>query len=162
MTAEHTADPAAPDTIVLIHGLWVTPRSWEKWVEHYQERGYRVLAPAYPGLEVEVEALNEDPSPIEALTIPGVVEHYESIIGELERPPILMGHSMGGLIVQILLDHGYGAAGVAIDSVAPEGVRRVALAQTRAAFPCSGTPPTATGLSASPPSSSTTPSPTPS
>jgi pimeloyl-ACP methyl ester carboxylesterase len=135
MTAENTADAGAPDTIVLIHGLWVTPRSWEKWVERYEGRGYRVLTPAYPGLEVEVEALNEDPSPIEALTIPGVVEHYEGIIGELEKPPILMGHSMGGLIVQILLDHGYGAAGVAIDSVPPEGVRRVPLSQTRAAFP---------------------------
>ena len=117
MTTENTPDPAAPDTIVLIHGLWVTPRSWEKWVEHYENKGYRVLAPAYPGFEVEVEALNEDPSPIEALTIPGVVEHYEGIIGELDKPPILMGHSMGGLIVQILLDHGYGAVGVAIDSV---------------------------------------------
>jgi pimeloyl-ACP methyl ester carboxylesterase len=135
VTAENTADLSAPDTIVLIHGLWMTPRSWEKWIEHYEERGYRVLAPAYPGLEVEVEALNEDASPIEALTIPAVVEHYEGIVGELDKPPILMGHSMGGLIVQILLDHGYGAAGVAIDSVAPEGVRRVPLAQTRAAFP---------------------------
>ena len=86
MTAENTADPSAPDTIVLIHGLWVTPRSWEHWIEHYEARGYRVLAPAYPGLEVEVEALNEDPSPIEALTIPGVVEHLESIVGELESP----------------------------------------------------------------------------
>src|ERR687889_1909696 len=136
MTAQNnTPDPGAPDTIVLIHGLWVTPRSWEHWIEHYEGRGYRVLAPAYPALEVEVEALNEDHSPIEALTIPGVVEHYEGIIGELEKPPILMGHSMGTLIVQILLDHGYGAVGVAIDSVAPEGVRRVPLAQTRAAFP---------------------------
>jgi pimeloyl-ACP methyl ester carboxylesterase len=49
MTAENTPAPAGPDTIVLIHGLWVTPRSWEKWVERYQGRGYRVLAPAYPG-----------------------------------------------------------------------------------------------------------------
>jgi pimeloyl-ACP methyl ester carboxylesterase len=135
MTDNGTPAPTSPDTIVLIHGLWMTPRSWEKWIEHYEERGYRVLAPAYPGLEVEVEALNEDASPIEALTIPAVVEHYEGIVGELEKPPILMGHSMGGLIVQILLDHGYGAAGVAIDSVAPEGVRRVPLAQIRAAFP---------------------------
>src|ERR687889_935858 len=119
MTAQNnTPDPGAPDTIVLIHGLWVTPRSWEHWIERYEGRGYRVLAPAYPGLQVEVEALNEDPSPIEALTIPAVVEHYEGIIGELEKPPILMGHSMGTLIVQILLDHGYGAAGVAIDTVA--------------------------------------------
>ena len=113
----------------------MTPRSWEHWIEHYEGRGYRVLAPAYPGLEVEVEALREDPSPIAALTVPAVVEHYERIIGELDSPPIIMGHSMGGLLTQILLDHGYGAAGVAIDSAPPEGVRRVPLAQSRAAFP---------------------------
>src|ERR671918_677638 len=135
MTTENTADPAAPDTIVLIHGLWVTPRSWEHWIEHYENKGYRVLAPAYPGFEVEVEALNEDPSPIEALTIPGVVEHLEGIVGELENPPIIMGHSAGGLIVQILLDHGYGAAGVAIDSAPAEGVRVTPVSQIRVFFP---------------------------
>ena len=136
MTAEsNTPDPGAPDTIVLIHGLWVTPRSWERWVEHYTERGYRVLAPAYPGLEVEVEALREDPSPIEALTVPGTVEHFEGIVRELESPPIIMGHSFGGLLVQILLDHGYGAAGVAIDSVPAEGVKVVPVSQIRASFP---------------------------
>src|SRR5215212_2920242 len=121
-TENNTPDPGAPDTIVLIHVLWVTPRSWEHWIERYEGRGYRVLAPAYPGLEVEVEALNEDPSPIEALTIPGVVEHLESIVGELENPPIIMGHSAGGLFTQILLDHGYGAVGVVIDSAPAEGV----------------------------------------
>src|SRR6476619_2374193 len=113
------------DTVVLIHGLWMTPRCWEHWIPLYTERGFRVLAPAYPGLEVEVEALREDPSPIEALTLPAVVEHYERIIGELDEPPLLIGHSQGGLIVQILLDHGFGAAGVAIDSVPPEGVRKL-------------------------------------
>ena len=94
-----------------------------------------MLAPAYPGLEVEVEALREDPSPIEALTVPAIVEHLENIIGELESPPILMGHSMGGLLVQILLDHGYGAAGVAIDSVPAEGIKVVPVSQIRALFP---------------------------
>src|SRR5829696_2815050 len=162
MTTENTPDSAAPDTIVLVHGLWVTLRSWEHWIEHYEGRGYRVLAPAYPGLEVEVEALREDPSPIAALTVPAVVEHYERIIGELDSPPIIMGHSMGGLRTQILLDHGYGAAGVAIDSAPPEGVRRVPLAQSRAAFPVLRNLQTATGQSALPPSSSTTASPTPS
>src|ERR687893_994524 len=136
MTAgNNTPDPGAPDTIVLIHGLWVTPRSWEHWIERYEGRGYRVLAPPYPGLEVEVEALNEDPSPIEALTVPAVVEHYERIIGELDRPPIIMGHSFGGLLTQILLDHGYGAAGVAIDSVPAEGVKVVPVSQIRSLFP---------------------------
>ena len=50
----------APNTIVLIHGFWVTPRSWEHWKQHYEAKGYSVLAPAYPGFEVEVEALRAD------------------------------------------------------------------------------------------------------
>ena len=135
MTDNGTPQPTAPDTIVLIHGLWVTPRSWEKWVERYEGKGYRVLAPAYPSLEVEVEALREDPSPIEALTVPAIVEHYEGIVGELESPPIIMGHSAGGLFTQILLDHGYWAAGVAIDSVPAEGIRVTPVSQIRSLFP---------------------------
>ena len=54
----------APDTIVLVHGLWMTPRSWQHWVDHYEQRGFTVLAPAYPGFEIEVEALRADPSVI--------------------------------------------------------------------------------------------------
>jgi pimeloyl-ACP methyl ester carboxylesterase len=125
----------APDTIVLLHGFWVTPRSWEHWIDHYQARGFRVLAPAYPGFEVEVEALNADPSPIEALTVPAIVEHFESVIGELESPPIVMGHSAGGAFTQIVLDHGFGAAGVAINSAPTEGVAVVPLSQIKASFP---------------------------
>jgi pimeloyl-ACP methyl ester carboxylesterase len=135
VTAENATDAPAPDTIVLIHGLWMTPRSWEKWVERYEGKGYRVLAPAYPGFEVEVEALREDPSPIEALTVPPIVEDLENTVGELSSPPIIMGHSMGGLLTQILLDHGYGAAGVAIDSVPSEGIKVVPVSQIRALFP---------------------------
>jgi hypothetical protein len=58
-----------PDTIVLIHGFWVTPRSWEDWIAHYEQKGFTVLAPAYPGFEVEVEALNTDATPIEKVTV---------------------------------------------------------------------------------------------
>ena len=135
MTAENTPNPAAPDTIVLIHGLWMTPRSWEHWIDHYQARGFRVLAPAYPGFEVEVEALNADPSPIEALTVPAIVDHFEAVIGELDSPPIVMGHSAGGAFTQIVLDHGFGAAGVAINSAPTEGVAVVPLSQIKASFP---------------------------
>ena len=67
-------------------------------------------------------ANSEDPSPIEALSVPAIVEDYEDIIDELGSPPIIMGHSAGGLLTQILLDHGYGAAVVTIDSVPAEGV----------------------------------------
>src|SRR3954462_15348957 len=114
-------DVSTPDTIVLIHGFWVTPRSWEDWVRHDEARGDRVLAPAYPSFEVEVEALNADPAPIEAVTVPQIIDHLESVVGELDRPPILMGHSAGGVFTQVLLDHGFGAAGVAINSAPTRG-----------------------------------------
>jgi pimeloyl-ACP methyl ester carboxylesterase len=124
-----------PGTIVLIHGFWVTPRSWEDWIAHYEKRGYRVLAPAYPGFEVEVEALNADPTPIEQLTVPAIIEHLESVVGELDSPPILMGHSAGGVFTQLLMDRGYGAAGVAINSAPTEGVKVVPLSQIKSTFP---------------------------
>jgi pimeloyl-ACP methyl ester carboxylesterase len=130
-----SANGSTPDTIVLVHGFWVTPRSWEHWIKRYESRGYRVLAPAYPGFEVEVEALNADPSPIEVVTVPQIVEKLEGIVRELSSPPILIGHSAGGVFTQILLDHGYGAAGVAINSAPTEGVKRVPLSQIRATFP---------------------------
>ena len=126
---------AAPDTIVLIHGFWVTPRSWEHWVEHYENRGFKVLAPAYPGFEVEVEALNADTSPIEALTVPAIIGKLESVVGHLDKPPVLMGHSAGGAFMQILLDHGFGAAGVAINSAPTEGVPVVPFSQIKSTFP---------------------------
>jgi pimeloyl-ACP methyl ester carboxylesterase len=129
------AHATAPDTIVLIHGFWVTPRSWENWISYYETRGYRVLAPAYPGFEVEVEALNQDPSPIEAVTVPQIIEHLEAVVGELDSPPILIGHSAGGVFTQILLDHGFGAAGVAINSAPTEGVKVVPLSQIKSTFP---------------------------
>ena len=130
-----TAPASTPDTIVLVHGFWVTPRSWENWIAHYEQRGFRVLAPAYPGFEVEVEALNADPAPIEAVTVPQIIEHLEDVVRGLEAPPVLIGHSAGGVFVQILLDHGLGAAGVAINSAPTEGVAVVPLSQIRAAFP---------------------------
>jgi len=68
-----------PDTIVLIHGFWVTPRSWEEWISHYEGRGYTVIAPAYPGFEVEVEALNADPAPVVALRVSAIIDRLESL-----------------------------------------------------------------------------------
>ena len=125
----------APDTIVLIHGFWMTPRSWEHWITHYERKGFKVLAPAYPGFDVEVEALNADPSPIAAVTVRGIIERLEGIVRNLDKPPILIGHSAGGVMTQILLDHGYGACGVALNSAPTEGVLVAPLSQLRSTFP---------------------------
>jgi pimeloyl-ACP methyl ester carboxylesterase len=130
-----SSDATGPDTIVLVHGFWVTPRSWEHWRTHYEAKGYTVIAPAYPGYEVEVEALNADPSPIVDVTVPQIVRRFEDVIDALDAPPILIGHSAGGAFTQILLDHGRGAAGVAINSAPTEGVPVTPLSQIKATFP---------------------------
>jgi len=126
--------PSVPDTIVLVHGFWVTPRSWEGWKAHYEARGFRVLTPAYPGFEVEVEALNADPAPIARVTLPQIVDHLAQVIGALETPPIVIGHSAGGAVTQLLLDRGYGAVGVALNSAPTEGVRVLPLSQLRSTW----------------------------
>ena len=114
--------PATPDTILLIHGFWMTPRSWEHWKERYESRGYTVLAPAWPGMEVEVEALNADPDQIAGLDIEQIVDHYDKIIRNLDRPPVIMGHSFGGAFTQILLDRGLGVVGVGVSSATVKGI----------------------------------------
>src|SRR4026207_672796 len=116
-----------PDTIVLIHGFWVTPRSWEDWKARYESAGYRVLTPAYPGFEVEVEALNADPTPIAGPPVPAIMEHLESVVSPIEPAPILMGHSAGGVFTQLLMDRGFGAVGGAVKSAPTGGVQRAAL-----------------------------------
>ena len=124
-----------PNTIVLIHGFWVTPRSWEHWKTHYEAKGFTVLTPAYPGFDVEVEALRADPTPIEQLEVSDIIGMLEELIGGLDRPPIIMGHSAGGAFTQILLDHGHGAAGVVINSAPTEGVKVIPLSQIRSSYP---------------------------
>jgi pimeloyl-ACP methyl ester carboxylesterase len=125
----------AKPPIVLIHGLWMTPLSWEKWVERYSARGHEVLAPAWPGLDRDPKALREDPSGLEHLGVTEIVEHYEALIGDLAGAPIVMGHSFGGLFTQLLLDRGHGVAGVAIDSAAAKGVFTLPASELRSAFP---------------------------
>lgn len=132
---EAATDAAAPDTVVFIHGLWMTPRSWEKWTERYEARGYKTIAPAWPGMEGEVEALNADPFPIADLDIDQIVDHYTRIIGELDKPPIIMGHSLGGTVLQVLLDRGLGAAGVGIAPGTVKGVPDLPLSTLRATLP---------------------------
>ncbi len=147
------SDPTAPDpsptdpqpdpdptTIVLVHGLWMTPRSWEHWVAHYEAKGHRVIAPPYPGFEIEVEALRANPDLIANLTVPETVAHLATVIEGLDEPPIIMGHSFGGTLTQLLLARGLGSAAVVIDSAPTEGVRVNPLSQARSLFPALKSP----------------------
>jgi pimeloyl-ACP methyl ester carboxylesterase len=125
----------APDTVVLIHGLWLTARSWEHWIHRYESVGYRVLAPNWPGMAPEVEALNADPTLVATLTVEHIVDRCEEIVLELQRPPIIMGHSLGGTFAQILLDQGLGAAGIGVASPAVGHVRDIPLTTIKVVSP---------------------------
>jgi pimeloyl-ACP methyl ester carboxylesterase len=109
-------------TIVLIPGLWMTALCWELWVKHYSEKGYRVVAKSWPGMQGSIEQLRRDPSSFASLGLRDVVDHYEQIIREIETPPVIIGHGFGGLVTQILLDRGWGATGAAIASAPAKGV----------------------------------------
>ena len=134
-----TEAPTAPP-IVLIHGLWLTPRSWEGWKERFESRGRIVHAPAWPRMQGDVEDLRRDPSALNGLGVKEIVDHYETFIRALDRPPVIMGHSFGGLVTILLLDRGLGAAGVAISPAPVKGVLRLPPAQLKAAFPVLGNP----------------------
>lgn len=128
-------ETAANAPIVLIHGLWMTPLSWERWVQRYSERGHEVLAPAWPGMDGDIDELRANPERIENLGVEDVVDHYDEIIRGLDRPPIIIGHSFGGAFTEILLDRGLGAAGVAIDAAAVRGVTKLPFSTLKSAFP---------------------------
>lgn len=117
-----TSTISSSKTILLVHGLWVTPRSWEKFQKHYESLGHRVLAPAWPGIQGEVEDMQRDPSSFNNIGIQQVLDHCTAAIKSLPEKPIIIGHSYGGLITQLLMDRGLGSAGVAIDSVPPKGI----------------------------------------
>ena len=109
-------------TVVFIHGGWVTARCWAPFVSYFEARGFPCLAPAWPGKDRPLEEIRRDPSPLAGLGIAAIVDHYAAIVRSLDEPPILVGHSFGGLFVQLLVDRGLGAAGIAIDSAPPAGI----------------------------------------
>jgi pimeloyl-ACP methyl ester carboxylesterase len=129
------SEPAGAETVFLIHGMWMTALSWEHWAERYRSQGHTVVAHSWRGLDKEPEQLRRDPTPLRNLSITEVVDSYEKLIREVDRPPIIIGHSFGGLITQLLLDRGLGSAGVALDTAAPKGVLRLPLSTLRAAWP---------------------------
>jgi pimeloyl-ACP methyl ester carboxylesterase len=122
-------------TIVLIHGLWMTPLSWQGWKERFESQGQNVLAPGWPGVDDRsVEEIRQDPSALEDLGIGEIADHYDAIVRGLDEPPIIMGHSFGGLVMQILLDRGLGSAGVGVAASPFRGILGLPYSTVRVAL----------------------------
>lgn len=112
-------------TILFVTGAFVTNRGWQTWQEYFENKGYTTYAPAWPHKEGDPETLrNMQPNDKELadLTLSEVIDHYARFARSLPEKPIAIGHSLGGLITQILVNRDLVAAGVAIHSVPPQGV----------------------------------------
>jgi non-heme chloroperoxidase len=126
--------------VVFIHGLWLHSTSWQPWAEMFRAAGYEPILPEWPGVPDTVAGAREHPESQAGVGIDQVIEHHADIVRSLSAPPVLIGHSFGGLVVQALLNSGLGRAGVAIDPAPIRGVLRLPAAQLRSALPVLGNP----------------------
>ena len=125
-------------TVVLVHGLWMTPLAWEHWVERYEARGHTVLTPGYPGIgqgEAGLQALRENPDIVAGIGVREVMDYLTKYIGKLDTSPVIMGHSFGGTFAQLLIGNGLGSAGVSIDGAGVKGITARPVSELRSTFP---------------------------
>ena len=121
--------------LMLVHGAWLSARSWENFADYFRDRGFTVSAPEWPRKHGDVEQLREATEELEGLGLTEIADHYGNQIKSLEEPPVLIGHSFGGLIVELLLDRGLGRAGVAMSPAPPKGILVLPFSSLKAAAP---------------------------
>src|SRR5579871_6161914 len=122
-------------TIVFIHGLWIHSSAWQPWMDFFQQHGYATLNPAWPGDGDTVEASRANPEAIANRGVSEVADSYVKVIATLDQPPIVIGHSFGGLLTQIILGRGIAAAGVAIDPAPMKGVWQLPFSALKSSLP---------------------------
>jgi pimeloyl-ACP methyl ester carboxylesterase len=121
--------------LMLVHGAWLSARSWENFADYFTKQGFDVSTPEWPRKRGDVEQLREDADELKGLGLDEIVEHHEQLIRELDQPPVLVGHSYGGLVVELLLDRGLGRAGVAISPAPPKGILVLPFSTLKTASP---------------------------
>ncbi|TRZ43562.1 alpha/beta hydrolase [Robertkochia solimangrovi] len=116
--------PILAKNILLISGAFHHASYWEDWKTFFSVRGYKVLTPSWPFRNVDSETLrSRHPDPLTAsVRLNTLIDFYGGIIEELSEPPILIGHSLGGLLVQLLQQRYTIAAGVIMNSIPPKGI----------------------------------------
>jgi pimeloyl-ACP methyl ester carboxylesterase len=120
---------------VFVHGLWLLPSSWDRWAEVFDEAGYAALAPGWPDDPETVAEANANPDTFANKTVGDVADHFAEVIGKLDRKPVVIGHSFGGLLAQILAGRGLSTATVAIDPAPFRGVLPLPVSALRSASP---------------------------
>ncbi len=121
--------------VVFVHGLWLLSSSWDRWMKLFEEAGFAALAPGWPDDPDTVEEANANPDTFAHKTVGQVADHFDQVIRGLKRKPAVIGHSFGGLLVQILAGRGLSAATVAIDPAPFRGVLPLPFSALKSAFP---------------------------
>ena len=129
------ANASGNTPVVFIHGLWLLPSSWDNWADFFKRAGYAPLTPDWPDDPATVEEARANPEVLAKKTLGQVADHTAEIIAKLEKKPVVMGHSTGGLVAQMLAGRGLSAATVAIDPGPFRGVLPLPVSALRSAFP---------------------------
>ena len=129
------ANESGREPVVFVHGLWLLPSSWQAWRELAEDRGYVTLAPGWPDDPGTVQEARTNPSTFAGKRVGAITDHYAEVIRRLQRKPVVMGHSFGGLITQKLAGMGLAAAAVAIDPAPFRGVLPLPVSALRASAP---------------------------
>ena len=134
------ANASGLQPIVFIHGLWLLPSSWDRWATAFEEAGYTTVSPGWPDDPDTVEEANAHPEVFAHKSVGGVADSYAEVIGRLDKKPALIGHSFGGLLVQMLAGRGLAAATVAIDPAPFRGVLPLPISALKSAAPVLSNP----------------------
>ncbi len=134
------ANASGLQPVVFIHGLWLLPSSWDRWMTVFEEAGYATVNPGWPDDPETVEEANAHPEVFAHKTVGQVADHYSAIIGHLNKKPAIIGHSFGGLLVQMVAGRGLAAATVAIDPGPFRGVLPLPISALKSAAPVLGNP----------------------
>ncbi|WP_028062576.1 alpha/beta hydrolase [Solirubrobacter soli] len=126
--------------VVFIHGLWLLPSSWDRWATLFEEAGFTALTPGWPDDPETVEEANAHPEVFANKGIGQIADHFDEIISGLTTKPVVIGHSFGGLLTQILAGRGLSVASVAIDPAPFQGVLPLPFSTLKSAFPVLGNP----------------------
>jgi non-heme chloroperoxidase len=116
------ANASGAQPVIFIHGLWLLGSSWDNWAEVFRGAGYATLQPGWPDDPADVEEAKANPEVFANKKVGQVADHYAAIAGGLQKKPALVGHSFGGLLVEILAGRGVSAASVAVDPAPFRGV----------------------------------------
>jgi non-heme chloroperoxidase len=134
------ANATGRQPVVFVHGLWLLPSSWDRWAVVFEEAGYAALTPGWPDDPETVDQANENPEALAHKTIGQVADHFDEISRGLTRKPVLIGHSFGGLLAQILAGRGLASVTVAIDPAPFRGVLPLPFSALKSAWPVLGNP----------------------